>query len=542
MASHGIEYRNYQIEAREAAFEAFEGGSESALIVMPTGTGKTVLAGMCVEEAAASGIKVLFLAHREILINQAYRTLNHFGHECAVEMGIKDARQHVAALGMPDVVVGSIQSLQADRLMRWSPNSFGLIIVDECHRALTDSYTKIFNWFEGYSLLGITATPSRGDSKNLGSRFQTKAYEYRLRNAIQDGWLAPIRIRQCQVSVNLKGIRMHGSDFSVGDLEDRIGPQIEQLARGFMSEVGQRPAVVFTPDVGSAMAFAQVCTDLGLPARYVAGTGGNFGMQKTERNANLDAFNAGEFQVIVCCELLIEGWDCPKVEAVCILRPTKQQYRYMQMIGRGTRPSPGTGKTDCLVIDFDWETDPDCKDLCSSVDLFDDGSVNDDVFAEARRIVAERAVDVDPLDVLEEAERIVQTRTRFRISLSGKEAQYAALEYDPVGVSKILDIKLNAKHDLDKRGINPASPAQLGLLKHLGVTAPDGISKWGASKLIDKLMKRKNSGLASAQQIQIMLSNGVDPKLARSMSTEAARSAIVEIDATKPQTQARLFT
>jgi superfamily II DNA or RNA helicase len=543
MNEHGIDYRDYQCDARDAAFGEFESGdSDSTLIVMPTGTGKTVLAGMCVEKAKEEHDKpTLFIAHREVLIEQAASTMTRFGFSCAIEMGARDARNHVATLGHPDVVVGSVQTLQDDRLMRWAPDSFGLIIIDECHRSLADSYTKTLNWFRDYWLLGITATPKRGDEKNLGARFKTKAYQYGLRRAIQERWLVPIKTRECQVSVDLRGIKMHGGDLSTGELEERIGPRIEALARGFIKEVGKKPAVVFTPDVGSAMAFAQVCSDLGTPARYVAGTGGAFGMTKAERKTNLDAFNADEYQIIVCCELLVEGWDCPKIEAVGILRPTKQQYRYMQMVGRGTRPSPGTGKTECLVIDFDWETDKENKDLCSTVELFDDGSIDEEVFAVARDLAAKCAVDVDPLEMIEEAEKIIRTRTKFMVRLTGKEETYAALDYDPIGVSKLLDINLNRKYDLDKRGTNPASDKQLGMLRGLGISTPEGLSKCGASKMIDKLTKRKAQGLASANQVKALLSSGVNADLARTMSLVEASSAMNEISKHKVPTQGRLF-
>jgi superfamily II DNA or RNA helicase len=524
-------YRNYQVEARDAVFGDFEAGLDSSLVVMPTGTGKTVLAGMCVEAARSMGRRTLFLAHREILINQAYKTMGYFGLDAAVEMGENNALAHVATFGAPDVVVGSVQTFQADRLMRWPADWWDYIIIDECHRALADSYTKILNWFGGYKLLGITATPKRGDERNLGARFQKKSYEYKLRRAIEEQWLVPIRTRTCPTSVNLRGIKVSGGDFSVGELEERIGPMIEQLARGFAKEIGGRPAVYFAPDVGSAMAFAQVLNDIGVSARYVAGTGGRFGMPKGERNVNLEAYDAGEYQVIVCNELLVEGWDCHRVEAVGVGRPTLQQYRYMQMVGRGTRPSPDTGKTDCLVVDFDWETDDECKDLCTTVDLFNDGSVNEEVFAVARGLAKERMVDADPLEVIEEAERIVRTRQRFRIRLTGKEDQYAAWEHDPVGVAKILDIKLNRKYDLDKQGNNPASSAQVGMLRGLGIRAPEGLSKWGASKMIDKLLKRKADGGSSAVQVQTLLANGVDPGMARTMSFNDAKGAIVEIDA-----------
>jgi superfamily II DNA or RNA helicase len=549
MRNHGIEYRDYQIAARGAAFTEFERGTESALIVMPTGTGKTVLAGMCVEEALSQNLRTLFLAHREVLITQAYNTLSAFGFDVSVEMGQQDARKMAAVAGQADAVVGSVQTLQDDRLMRWSPHEFGLIIIDECHRSLADSYTKILNWFSGYSLLGITATPGRGDGRNLGARFTKKVFEYPLRRAITEQWLVPLRTRECPISVDLKGVKLFGGDFSVGELEERIGPKIEQLARGFMNEVGDRPAVAFLPDVGSAMAFAQVCSAIGQndgtnrQARYVAGAGGAFGMGKLEKNANLLAFNEGQYQIIVCCELLIEGWDCPRVSAVGILRPTKQQYRYAQMVGRGLRLHHQSGKRDCLVVDFDWETEKDAKDLCSTIDLFDDGSIDWEVFAVARQIMQERAVDYDPSEILEEADRIITTRQRFMIQLSGKTADYKAIEYNPVGVSSVLGLKLNRKYDLDKQGRNPASDKQLGLLRSLGVEVPDGVSKWGASKLIDKIMKRRDSGLASVRQLHALLGSGVNEALARQMSAAQAKDAIQELDAIRPRTkQATLFS
>lgn len=548
MSEHGIDFREYQIEARDAAFARFttEGlEDDSALIVMPTGTGKTVLAGMCVEQALEYGWKTLFIAHREVLIEQAESTMARFGFSVAREMGVADARKHAATVGEVDVVVGSIQTMQDDRLMRWNPKEFGLIIIDECHRSLADGYTKLLNWFEGYHLLGITATPRRGDERNLGARFKKKVYEYPLSKAIQEQWLVPIKTRQCKVAIDLRGLKMGGGDLATGDLEERIGPRIEACARGFLKEAGTKPFVVFTPDVGSAMAFAQVCTDLGTPTKYASGSGGNFGMPKHERKANLAAFNSGECQGIVCCELLIEGWDCPKVEAVGILRPTKQQYRYMQMVGRGTRRSPETGKTECLVIDFDWETDADCKDLCSTVDLFDDGSLDEEVFAVARQLAKAAAADgedIDPLELLDEADRIIRTRTKFGIKLSGKQEEYAVLEYDPVGVSKLLDIKLNRKYDIDKKGNNPASDRQLSFLRSLGITAPESLSKWGASKMIDRLMKRKEKGMASVGQVQALLSSGVKDELARTMSNAEAVDAIVQINSTKPKSQQRLFS
>lgn len=548
MRDHGIDYRPYQIEGRDATFRDLDAGGTSTLVVMPTGTGKTVLAGMMVEESIKRKQITLFVAHREVLIKQAAKTFAAFGFNTYVEMGDQNALEMTALNGQPDVVVGSIQSLQGNRLLRWSPNSFGLVIIDEAHRSLADSYSKMLNWFSGYNLVGITATPKRGDRRNLGSRFVTKSYEYGLRQAIADGWLVKPIVRRCPVPVDLRGIKLIGGDLPMGELEERIGPKIELLARHFLEQVGKRRWVAFTPDVGSALAFAQVCTAIGQEdgsgrvARYVAGQGGTFGMSKKERDTNLLEFEQQQYQGVVCCELLVEGWDDRSIEAVGIVRPTLQAYRYSQMVGRGLRICPEINKTDCLVVDFDWMVDDECRDICSTVDLFDDGSLDPDVFATAKELAEERAVDIDPIDVIEEAERVERIRRKFQIRLTGNTAKYEAYEYDPIGLSKILGIKLSGKHDIDKRGINPASHAQLGMLKSLGVTAPESMSKWGASKLIGKLLKRRESGMASAPQVRELIISGINEEYARTFNRAEATTAIGELRSIKPRRQMEMFS
>jgi superfamily II DNA or RNA helicase len=539
---HTITYRPYQIEGRDAAFAEFAGGTEATCVVLPTGAGKTVLSGMCFEEALARGRRGLFLAHREVLITQAYDTLTAFGFETAIEMAGCDARAEMALNGLPQVTVASVQSLQGERLQRWERDAFGFIVTDECHRALAEGHQNVYNHFRDFWHLGITATPDRGDDRNLGSLFKTKAFEYSMRRAIREGWLVPVRTRECRVQVDLRGVKLHGGDFSLGELVERVTPKMEQLCRAFVAEIGDRPAVFFTPDVGSANLAAQIFTRLGRPSEYVAGVGGEWGMSKAEKNEKLGRFNDGTFQIITCCDLLFEGWDCPRVAAIGIGRVTRKRYRYTQMVGRGTRPSPSTGKEDCLVVDFDWQTDGGAKDICASVDLFDDGSLDADVRDEAVRRKRERKDQtLDPEELIAEAEQTVRIRRSLHIHLTGKSAQYEAITYDPVGVAKILDIHLNRKYDLDRRGNNPASGKQLGMLRSFGVEAPASLSKWGASKLIDKLVKRKQMGLASPSQVKTLLSGGINEEVARSLTTQQASQYIAALDNYRPATQGSLF-
>jgi hypothetical protein len=135
---------------------------------------------------------------------------------------------------------------------------------------------------------------------------------------------------------------------------------------------------------------------------------------------------------------------------------------------------------------------------CAVIDLFDDGSLDPEVRDYAAKKERERkGTTIDPQELLEEAERVVNVRRTIHVSLTGKPAKYEVTECDPVGVAKLLDIKLNRQYDIDRKGTNPASNGQLWMLKKLGVEAPESLSKWGASKLISKLKKREANGVAS---------------------------------------------
>ena len=542
MSKHSIEYRDYQVAGRDAAFREFESGNDAAAVILPTGTGKTVLSGMVFEEALERGRKGLFLAHRTVLIDQAFRTLSAFGFDVAVEMGQQSAREQSAILGQPQIVVASVQSMQGERLASWKQDAFGMVVVDECHRVLADMHQNTLGYFKDYWHLGITATPDRGDDRNIGSVY-TKAYEYSLRQAIADQWLVPIRIRTCPTQVDLRGLKMHGGDYSIGELVARLTPEMEKLARAFFDEIGDRPFVFFTPDVGTSNLFAHIANKLGHPCEYVAGMGGDWGMGKDERDEKLDKLTHGGIQGVACCELLTEGWDFPPIEAVGNGRPTRKRYKYTQMVGRGTRPSPATGKRDCIVVDFDWQADPDVKDICAVVDLFDDGSLDIEVRDYAVKKSRERkGTVVDPVELIEEAERHVRIRKTLHVSLTGASEKYQAVEFDPIGVAKILDVKLNRKYDIDKQGRNPASSAQKWKLKQLGIDAPESMSKWGASKMISQLEKRKQGGFADPRDVRELLRGGISEEVARSLSADQARDYIAALAERNAElTQGNLF-
>lgn len=514
-------------------FPAWLRGDTSVLGVLPTGCGKTICAGM----VARRGIdefarRTLFLVHREELANQAVDKLSWFDLSVAVEMGERKARVTSSLFdSRPDVVVASIQSMQGRRLASWDSREFGILITDEAHHGRAASYKKTFAHFPDAWHLGITATPDRGDGLNLGAVYPTLAYEYSLRAAINDGYLVPLVTMRVPCGIDLKNIKTTGGDYDQAQLEELISPHIEALSDIVRHEVDQRQVVIFTPDVGSAEATADCLAALDRDEplskfpRVAAAVSGR--TPRPERRAILDAFDAGEIQYLTCCDLLIEGWDCKNIEAVVVMRPTRQRSRYMQMIGRGTRrPKKGHPKADCLIVDFAFETTKG-HEPSVPIDLFDDSTVDDEVMEVARDLMKRQAKEgqkVDPLKTLEEAERIVRSRPSFKIKLTGKRAIYQKYVFDPVGVGRTLGVAIKA--DWDFNPANPASERQLESLRRRGVEEVEGLSKSGAGKLIEAMARRQEAGLATFKQVDYMERLGMDPRQAQSLSFDQAREAI----------------
>ncbi|MBX6312057.1 MAG: DEAD/DEAH box helicase [Isosphaeraceae bacterium] len=523
-----IQSRPYQEKARTNVFAEWLGGKDSTLVILPTGCGKTVLAGMIAAEALeAHGRRMLFLAHRGELITQAANTFQRMGMDVAIEKADQRAGGHAGFFGKkPDVVVGTVQTLQGRRLRSWDRHEFGLICTDEAHHARARTYRAIYDYFQGYWHLGITATPDRGDGQNLGAVYESVALEYSLKHAIggcppddPGGWLVPLVTARCKVNVDLRKIKTTGGDLNQGDLEEAIGPYIEELADATKAEIGARQTVIFTPDVGSAEGVASALKQMGAAAEAVSGR-----MNDLERARTLRAFANKEFQVICCCDLLIEGWDCPSVSAVVVMRPTLQRSRYAQMIGRGTRPCPGDGKEDCLIVDFAWETTTG-HELVTAVELFDDSNQDDEVQEIAQQLLFE-GKEPNPMRAVERAEEIFRERQKFKIRLTGRKAAYTKFVYDPVGVAHFLGIPIKRSWDLGSG--SPATAKQVEYLKAVGIDA-EGMTKFGASKFIDEVRRRREQDLATPKQVQYMINLGVDPEQARTVEFARASEIINEL-------------
>jgi superfamily II DNA or RNA helicase len=214
--------RPYQQECVDAVLSGF-GEFQKQLAVAPTGSGKTVIFSHLANSFAGKG-RVCILAHREELIDQAIEKL----HRSTGIFADKEKAAYKASL-QSDVVVASVQTL-CRRLGKWPQDHFELVIVDEAHHALADSYQSVLQHFAGAKILGVTATPDRGDKKNLGKYFQNIAFEISLFDLIHQGYLSRISVQSIPIEIDLKGIRSTAGDFNESDVGERLEPWLMKIA------------------------------------------------------------------------------------------------------------------------------------------------------------------------------------------------------------------------------------------------------------------------------------------------------------------------
>lgn len=506
--------RPYQQAARDAIHTEWENGHARTLLVLPTGTGKTIVFASVAADQVRAGDRVLILAHRGELLEQAADKLQRAtGLVSAVEKA-----ESTCLNSWFRVVVGSVQTLQRTaRLERFPRDYFGTIIIDEAHHAITDGYRRILDYFESAKVLGVTATPDRGDMRNLGEVFDSLAFEYKLTDAIKEGYLCKIMAQTIPLQLDISSVTLSGGDYAVADLGTALDPYLEQIAAEMAVRCKGRKTVVFLPLIRTSQKFRDLLNAKGFRAAEVNG-------QSADRKEVLADFDAGKYNVLCNSMLLTEGWDCPSVDCVVVLRPTKVRSLYSQMVGRGTRLSPG--KTDLLLLDFLWMTDR--HELCHPADLVcEDRAV-------ARQMTEHLAETGCPEDIEEAAaqasEDVVAQREEALAKQLEEQRRKKAKLVDPLQ----YEMSIQAE---DLAGYVPAfgweagppSEQQTAALEKLGIL-PDAVESAGkAALLLDRLNKRRDEGLTTPKQIRCLEKYGFQH--VGTWSFEAARHMIDRIAA-----------
>lgn len=483
--------RPYQQQAVGAIIENWD-QYRRELLVLPTGTGKTVVFCTVARRRAGDG-RVLILAHREELIEQARQKYFTVTGELTAK---EKAGESCLGSGL-DVVVGSVQTLQSKkRLANFAQDYFSTIIIDEAHHALAASYQRILEHFSAAKVLGVTATPDRGDKRNLAEYFDGVAYEYSLKQAIADGWLCRIKALTAPLKLDVSNVKTsrgeYGSDFDRGELGQALEEYLPQIARCIKENAGDRKTVVFLPLVSIAQQFQRECAAVGLDAREVNG-------ESDDRAGTLEWFDkAGPGSVLCNAMLLTEGWDCPSVDCVVVLRPTKSRALYAQMIGRGTRLCEG--KKDLLILDFLWLSGR--HNLCKPACL-----VSED--EEAQQRVADRSEDeqLDLLAAAEEAEKEISDEAEENRRQSLAKALDEAKKH-PKKLINPLDFEAYLGEEpgyepVFKWEFLPATDRQIAYLEKQGIDTL-GLTRGHATRLINSIARRNEANLSTVKQIRLL--------------------------------------
>lgn len=486
--------RPYQQEAHDAILEKWQCGADKLLLVLPTGTGKTIVFASVTEDRVRQGSRVLILAHRGELLEQAADKLRK-----STGLGSALEKAESSCLGSWfRVTVGSVQTLMRDsRLKKFPEDYFSTIIIDEAHHCISDSYQKVLQHFPGAKVLGVTATPDRGDMKDLGTYFEQIAYEYTLPEAIRQGYLSPIKALTIPLRIDISQVGISAGDFKAGEIGTALDPYLEQIATEMETYCKDKKTVAFLPLVKTSQKFKDILQRHGFRAAEVNGN-------SEDRAEILRDFDQGKYNVLCNSMLLTEGWDCPSVDCIIVLRPTKVRSLYSQMVGRGTRLSPG--KDHLLLLDFLWMTER--HDLCHPASLICE---DDEIAQKMTENLAKdpgMAMDIEAAEV-QASEDVQQAREEALAKKLAEQRRKKKGLVDPLQYEmSIQDMDLVHYVPPFGKDMQPPTDIQKQTLEKLQIN-PEGVESAGkAAMLIDKITQRQLQGMATPRQVRQLESRG----------------------------------
>lgn len=503
--------RPYQQAALKAIHAAEARGIKRQLVQMPTGTGKTVLFAHLISQRSG---RAMVLAHRDELLGQAADKLRAVLPGAQLGKVKAEHDEHDAP-----IVVASVQTLsRAERLARVVPD-FATVVVDECHHAAAESYRRVLEHLRAFEpdgplVLGVTATPSRGDGQGLDDVFQEIVFEASILDMIRAGYLSDLRAKQIRLEADFSSLHIRRGDFVDAEVEramfDADGPA--HVAEAWREHAKDRRGLVFATTVRLAHAIAEELVEAGIAAEGLDGS-----TPEDERRAILRRLRTGESSVICNCAVLSEGFDEPAIDCIAIARPTRSKLLYQQMLGRGTRRWPG--KLDCLVLDFVGATSR--HDLLTVASLFGvepqavdgEGLVEAvDARARADRVTEGRLVarDVDLFQTIPMAwvrlgpQRFVIGIGDGQLELRQEADRFAVFHRrrgerwpEVLGAAPTLELALGIAEDAVRRlraenlvrpdapwRSRPATEKQLAALRRLRVAAPAQLTAGEASELL----------------------------------------------------------
>ena len=361
-----VQLHPFQTDVIAAADAAIAAGKRRLLLVVPTGGGKTIIASRMIRRVAQEHKGALVLAHRHEIIQQTGSKLR----DQDVVHGVIQAG--VKPRVLEDVQVASVQTLwvRSQRAAVPIPLPLAtLLVVDEAHHCPARSYRKIIDAYPDAILIGLTATPCRGDGRGLGSIFEQMIEAPQVAELIAGGYLVKTRV-YAPVDPDLRGVRTVAGDYVESQLAERMDrPQlVGDVVTHWHKYSERRRTVAFGVNVAHSIHLRDEFIRSGVRAEHIDGT-----TPKPERDLILAKLASGEVEVVSNCLVLTEGWDMPEVGCCILARPTRKMGLYRQMIGRVLRPAPN--KPDAIILDHsgavfrhgfaedrvEWTLDPDTR-------------------------------------------------------------------------------------------------------------------------------------------------------------------------------------
>jgi superfamily II DNA or RNA helicase len=508
------------------------------MLTCPTGGGKTIVFGELIKRFLPRG-RVMVIAHREELLDQARDKIQAV---TGIRPDLEMADSH-ACDGMykSPIVVSSVQTQTAGRngsrrMLRFDPNEFGLLIIDESHHAPADTYREVIGHYRqnpNLKLFGCTATPDRHDKQALGEIFESVCFNYGLVDAINEGWLVPVKRQYLAVVVDFADVRYTLGDFNGKDLKELLsqGNILEQIASDTIQYAGNRRTLVFSDSVENAEHITEVFNRHAIgSARIVTGE-----TPKDERRKLIAAYRSGGFQFLINVGVATEGFDVPEIACVVLARPTCSRSLYSQMAGRSTRPIGGivdglgtadarkaaiaaSAKPDTLLLDIIGKNTK--HKLITAADILG-GKFSDEVIAKADAAMQELNGECDVMEALEEAQRLhnaeIEAEAKRKGGLSLKKKS-SAKDVDPFGIYPLR------RPEIDNG--SPMTDAQREKIDRWKIKASKNLTEAEADEIIGEVRSRARRGLLTLNQDVTLKRYKVDT---RNMSYERAHTLMDQL-------------
>lgn len=481
--------RDYQREACRATTDAFGSTSPDSgetirrqLLVAATGAGKTVMAAaIAYAHLVKHGGKILFLADTNELINQARKEIAEaINLVPTVEKGQRRANRHWP------VVVSSIQTM-SQRVETWPPDHFSLVIADEAHLSMAETWQKVLNyWDDRTNILGITATPERADKQALLDFYQSIPAEIKLFDLIERGHLAPIVVKTLPIEIDATSIKKV-SAAEQDDVEAVVTPYYAEIIQAWKDHGENRKTLVFHPTIKASRHFVEMAQSEGIAARHVDG-------QSPDREMIIEEFARDQFTMLSNSALLIKGFNDRSISCIMNLRLTKFRGTYQQIVGRGTRTFPG--KENLLLLDFLWQFAT--MGIVRPGDLVEgDKKTTTEV---QRQLESGLALDLGETCRAVNAEREEAMIAALKAAAKRKARVIDALQWSAIlHFAKTIDYEPTSSWDK----LDP-TPGQLQALEKQGVDPESVTCRGHAHALLDAMADRREKGLATPKQVMLL--------------------------------------